>query len=73
MRTSIRSDDGSVREGKTRVRTTGVTPQAHTLEVYPGEKIDSIVRRAYGTNTERYRDKLTAANAKLEGTIHVPR
>lgn len=73
MRSSIFVDDGSIREGKTRVRTSGVTPRSDTLEVYPGENVDSIVRRAYGTNTEAYRDKLIAANNKLEGKINVPR
>lgn len=72
-RSTIYLDGGEKREGKTRIRTTGVAPASHTLEVYPGENIDSIVRRAYGTNTQQYRDKLLSANATLEGTINVPR
>ncbi len=73
MTTRIQFDSGAFREPKTRVRTSGVAPASHTMEVYPGEDINSIVRRAYGTNTPQLRDKLTNANAALEGTIHVPR
>lgn len=66
-------DSGMKREGKTRFRSSGTTPKADTLDVYPGETLGEITLRAYGANTQNNRDKLMRANAKLEGQINVPR
>lgn len=70
---NLKFDSGSVREGKTRYRTSGVDPRHDTLTANAGEGIGSITLRAYGANTTENRQKIRNANASLTGEIRVPR
>lgn len=65
---------GAGRDPRTRFGVSHAATRAHdTLEVYPGEEIGSVVRRAYGTYSAELADKIRRANAEIKGIIHVPR
>lgn len=72
--TPLYFNTGAGRDPKTRFGISHAATRAHTtIEVYPGEEIGSVVRRAYGTFTTELADKLRRANAEIKGTINVPR
>jgi hypothetical protein len=73
MKANIRLSNGSIREAKTRYRTSGTQPKYDTLKAEPGETLGSITERAYGSNNPTNRQKIMNANASLTGEIRVPR
>ncbi len=51
----------------------GAVRRFDKFQVNDGESIASVTQRAYGVNTPEFRERIEAANPRLEGTINVPR